>query len=172
MKDTPKISHKNHLKLIKDYQGAAKLASLLYVSDTEPGILRKKSGKGFSYSADEKLVKDKNVIARIRKLAVPPAWDAVWICSKENGHIQATGLDAKKRKQYRYHPLWTVLRNETKFHKMLEFGKALPQLRLKMEKDLALKELSEKKVLAAVISLMQRTYIRIGNNSYEKMNGS
>lgn len=172
MTSTPKISHKKHLKLVKDYEGAAKLALLLYVSDTEPGILRKRAGKGFSYVQQEKLVKDKQVIERIRKLAVPPAWNEVWICSKDNGHIQATGIDARKRKQYRYHPLWTVLRNETKFHKMTEFGKALPQLRLKIEKDLSQKELNEKKVLAAVISLMQRTYIRIGNSSYEKMNGS
>ncbi len=172
MTGAPKISHSKHLKLLRDYEGAARLALLLYVSDTEPGILRKRAGKGFSYTQHEKPMKDKLVIERIRKLAVPPAWSEVWICSKDNGHIQATGIDAKKRKQYRYHPLWTVLRNETKFHKMIEFGKALPQLRLKIEKDLAQKQLNEKKVLAAVISLMQRTYIRIGNSSYEKMNGS
>ncbi|RYF85254.1 MAG: DNA topoisomerase IB [Chitinophagaceae bacterium] len=172
MTTSPKISHKKHLKLVKDYEGAARLAALLYVSDTEPGIIRKRAGKGFSYILDEKPIKDKQVITRIQKLAVPPAWNDVWICKKENGHIQATGIDAKKRKQYRYHPLWTVLRNETKFHKMIEFGKALPQLRLTLEKDLAQKELNEKKVLAAVISLMQRTYIRIGNSSYVKMNGS
>ena len=91
---------------------------------------------------------------------------------KDNGHIQATGLDLKKRKQYRYHPLWTVLRNETKFHKMLEFGKVLPALRLSLEKDLSRKELCEEKVVATVISLMERTYIRVGNSSYEKMYGS
>jgi DNA topoisomerase-1 len=172
MTSAPKISHKKHLQLVRDYEGAARLAMLLYVSDAEPGIVRKRSGKGFSYSQQERTIKDKQVIDRIRKLAVPPAWNEVWICSKDNGHIQATGIDAKKRKQYRYHPLWTVLRNETKFHKMVEFGKALPQLRLKIEKDLSQKDLNEKKVLAAVISLMQRTYIRIGNSTYEKMNGS
>ncbi len=172
MTSVPKISHNKHLKLIRDYEGAAKLAFLQYVSDKDPGILRKRAGKGFSYRQDEKPLKDKMVISRIKKLAVPPAWNEVWICSSDNGHIQATGIDGKKRKQYRYHPLWTVLRNETKFHKMIEFGKALPKLRLTIEQDLAQNELNEKKVLAAVISLMQRTYIRIGNSTYEKMNGS
>ncbi len=167
-----KITHKTHLKLVKDYKGAAKSAKLIYVSDTDPGIQRKKTPKGFSYRVDEKPLKDKAVIERINKLAIPPAWEAVWICKDESGHIQATGYDARKRKQYRYHPFWTVLRNETKFHKMIEFGKALPALRLKMEKDLALKEMSEEKVLAAIVSLMQRTYIRIGNNTYAKENGS
>ncbi len=167
-----KITHKKHLKLVKDYEGAAKSAMLVYVSDSDAGIQRKKTAKGFSYWIDGKQVKDKELVERIRKLAIPPAWEAVWICKSENGHIQATGYDARKRKQYRYHPLWTVLRNETKFHKMVEFGKALPSLRLKMEKDLALKEMNEHKVLAAIVSLMQRTYIRIGNNSYAKENGS
>ncbi len=176
MKETatpaPKISHRKHMSLVKNYQAAASLANLIYVNDTEPGIIRKKSGKGFSYQVQEKIIKEKPVIERITKLAIPPAWTGVWICVKENGHIQATGLDVKKRKQYRYHPLWNTLRNETKFHKMIEFGKALPALRLQLEKDLALKDLSEKKVLAAVISLMERTYIRIGNAAYEKLNGS
>ncbi len=167
-----KISHRKHLALVNDYEKAAALASLVYVTDNEPGILRKKSGKGFSYILEEKPVKDKNVKERIKKLAIPPAWSAVWICKKENGHIQATGFDVRKRKQYRYHPLWTVLRNETKFHKMIEFGKSLPVLRLQLEKDLAIKELTDRKVLATVISLMERTYIRVGNSTYEKLNGS
>lgn len=172
MTTLPKISHRKHLALVNDYEKAAALASLVYVSDNEPGIVRKKAGKGFSYSLEEKIIHDKKIIERIKKLAIPPAWEMVWICTKENGHIQATGLDLKKRKQYRYHPLWTVLRNETKFHKMIEFGKSLPALRLQLEKDLSIKDLTDKKVLATVISLMERTYIRIGNTTYEKMNGS
>ena len=168
----PKISHRKHLALVNDYEKTAALVSLLYVSGNEPGISRKKSGKGFTYVFEEKVIKDKPVKERIKKLAIPPAWQSVWICAKENGHIQATGFDVKKRKQYRYHPLWTVLRNETKFHKMMEFGKSLPSLRSQLEKDLALKELSVQKVLATVISLMDRTYIRIGNATYEKLNGS
>lgn len=172
MTTLPKISHQKHLALVNDYEKAAALASLMYVSDNEPGIERKKTSNGFTYTLAQKTIKEKPVRERIKKLAIPPAWSAVWICTHENGHIQATGVDVKKRKQYRYHSLWSLLRNETKFHKLMEFGKILPELRLKLEKDLALKELCEQKVLATVISLMERTYIRIGNAAYEKMNGS
>jgi DNA topoisomerase-1 len=106
------------------------------------------------------------------KLAIPPAWTNVWICEKSSGHIQATGMDARGRKQYRYHALWNRVRSETKFHRLYEFGKALPSLRLQLEKDISIPDLSERKVLAAVILLMESTYIRIGNYGYEKMNGS
>ena len=172
MNAATKLSHKKHLGLVKDYEKTAKVANLMYVSDNQPGINRIKAGKGFSYKMETKKVSDKELLTRIKKLAIPPAWQNVWICLKDNGHIQATGLDVRMRKQYRYHPLWTVLRNETKFHKMIEFGKALPALRLQMEKDLSLPDLCDRKVIAAVIALMERTYIRIGNNSYEKMYGS
>jgi DNA topoisomerase-1 len=132
-----KLSHKKHLNLVKDYAKTAAAAKLIYVNDTEPGIERLRKGKGFAYVFETNPVKDKEEIERIRKLAIPPAWEKVWICTKENGHIQATGFDARKRKQYRYHPLWGVLRNETKFHKLMEFGKQLPALRLQLENDLA-----------------------------------
>lgn len=168
----PKISHRKHLTLINNHEAAASTANLMYVSDSETGIMRTKKGKGFTYILEEKIIKDKSILKRIKQLGIPPAWISVWICINENGHLQATGFDVKKRKQYRYHPLWNLLRNETKFHKMAELGKAFPALRLQVEKDLALKDLCEKKVIAAVISLMERTYIRIGNNSYEKLNGS
>lgn len=167
-----KLSHSKHLNLVKDYVKTAAAAKLMYVSDTDQGIARVRKGKGFSYVLDDTPLKNKAEINRIRKLAIPPAWEKVWICAKENGHIQATGFDARHRKQYRYHPLWGLLRNETKFHKLLEFGKQLPALRLQLEEDLSLKELTDKKVLAAVISLMERTYIRIGSAEYEKQNGS
>lgn len=167
-----KISHRKHLALANDYTRSAKAASLTYVNDQEPGITRIKKGKGFAYLLNEQTIRNKDIIQRIRKLAIPPAWTKVWICTKENGHIQATGFDARDRKQYRYHPLWSVLRNETKFHKLRAFGEQLPQLRLQLEKDLSLRELNERKVIAAIISLMERTYIRIGNSSYEKENGS
>jgi DNA topoisomerase-1 len=170
--DTVKLSHKKHLNLVKDYVKTAATAKLVYVSDAEPGIARLRKGKGFSYVWNDTTIKNREEINRIRKLAIPPAWGKVWICTKENGHIQATGFDARQRKQYRYHPLWGMLRNETKFHKLLEFGKKLPALRLQMEQDLSIRELTDKKVLAAVISLMERTYIRIGNAEYEKQNGS
>ncbi|MEO7529839.1 MAG: DNA topoisomerase IB [Sediminibacterium sp.] len=170
--ETAKLSHRKHLNLVKDYVKTAAVAKLIYVTDAEPGIARLRKGKGFSYILNDTPVKTKMEVERIRKLAIPPAWEKVWICTKENGHIQATGFDTRQRKQYRYHPLWGVLRNETKFHKLLEFGKHLPALRLQLEQDLLHKELIEKKVIAAVISLMERTYIRIGSVEYEKQNGS
>jgi DNA topoisomerase-1 len=105
-------------------------------------------------------------------LAIPPSWSRVWICADEAGHIQATGFDLRNRKQYKYHPLWTALRNETKFHRLYEFGKALPTLRLKLEEDLNRKDLCEARVIATVIALMERTYIRVGNDGYEKLYGS
>jgi DNA topoisomerase I len=166
------LSHQEFLKADKDYEKAALAAHLVYVSDSQPGILRLKKGKGFAYRLENKPVKEKDQIERIRKLVIPPAWTSVWICADAKGHIQATGLDLRQRKQYRYHTLWNSLRNETKFHRLYEFGKALPALRAKMEEDLKGKELSQDKVLATVISLMERTYIRVGNSEYEKANGS
>lgn len=166
------LSHKEFLVVDKDHKKAAASVHLRYVNDSKPGIIRQKKGKGFVYIYDEKPLRAKEQLERIRKLAIPPSWTNVWICPLENGHIQATGIDLRHRKQYRYHALWNVLRNETKFHRLLEFGKALPSLRLKIEKDLALPGLPEEKVLAAIISLMERTYIRIGNNGYEKLYGS
>lgn len=166
------LSHKEMVDIHKDYSKAAEVADLVYVNDKEEGISRVKKGKGFAYFAGEKLIKDEKEIERIKKLAIPPAWTDVWICKNCNGHIQATGMDARGRKQYRYHPLWHVLRNETKFHRMYEFGKLLPTLRLKIEEDMARKELCEEKVMATVVSLMERTYIRVGNDDYEKLYGS
>lgn len=166
------LSHKEYLKIDKDFEKAARVADLLYVNDREPGISRMKKGKGFVYIYDNKPLKDEQQVERIRKLAIPPAWTNVWICPKENGHIQATGFDIRNRKQYRYHQLWHILRNETKFHRLYEFGKLLPSIRLRIEEDLAKKELSEDKVIATVISLMERTYIRVGSEDYEKLYGS
>jgi DNA topoisomerase-1 len=172
MEQVIELSHKEFLKIDKDYTKAAKVADLVYVNDKSAGIRRLKKGKGFVYIYDNKPLKDKKELERIRKLAIPPAWTNVWICSRANGHIQATGFDARGRKQYRYHQIWHLLRNETKFHHLYEFGKLLPTMRLKLEEDLAKKELCEEKVIATVISLMERTYIRIGNDDYEKLYGS
>ena len=166
------LRHKDFLQIDKNYEQAAIAARLLYVSDRHPGITRVRKGKGFAYIYQNKPLRDKLAIERIRKLVIPPAWINVWICPVENGHIQATGHDVRHRKQYRYHALWNQLRHETKFHRLLEFGKALPQLRDKLERDLALPGLNREKVLATVISLMERTYIRVGNPEYEKANGS
>lgn len=167
-----KLSHRQFLKIDRDYENAAKAVNLIYVSDLQPGIQRVKKGKGYAYTYQDKPVNDAAIINRIRSLVIPPAWNNVWICPMENGHIQVTGFDIKNRKQYRYHALWNILRNETKFHHLLEFGQVLPALRLRLEEDISGKELDEKKVLALVVSLMERTYIRIGNSGYEKLNGS
>jgi DNA topoisomerase-1 len=172
MNATSRLSHREFIRIDRNYEQAAKAASLHYVVDTQQGIARIRKGTGFSYLVDRKSIRDKNEIQRIKKLAIPPAWTNVWICADPMGHIQATGFDLRKRKQYRYHPLWTALRNETKFHRLYEFGKALPQLRLKLEEDLSKKDLSLERVIATVISLMERTYIRIGNEGYEKLYGS
>lgn len=166
------LSHKEFLKIDKDYSKAARVADLIYVNDKEPGIERYKKGDSFVYKTGEKIVSDEAILKRIKKLAIPPAWTSVWICKKPNGHIQATGFDVRNRKQYRYHALWHTLRNETKFHRLYEFGKLIPSLRLKLEEDFSQKDLGESKVIATVISLMERTYIRIGSNDYEKLYGS
>lgn len=161
------------LKIKKDPVKTAKAVQLVYTSDTcFDGIERKRYGKKFHYYKDGKRIVNPEEISRINKLVIPPAWENVWICSLHNGHLQATGIDAKKRKQYRYHPLWNALRNHTKFYRMLQFGMDLPKMRLALEKDLSLKTLEKRKVLAVVVSLMDRTNIRIGNNVYEKLYGS
>jgi len=157
------LTHKELLQADKDYVKAASIVHLVYVNDQQPGILRNKKGKGFTYLLDNKPIKDKKELERIRRLVIPPAWTHVWICTSEKGHIQATGLDLRGRKQYKYHSLWNSLRSQTKFHRMLEFGKALPLLRARVEEDLRKKALSEEKVLATVVSLMERTFIRVGN---------
>lgn len=166
------LSHKEFLRIDRDYEKAAAIADLVYVNDSLPGINRVKKGKSFIYVYGNKVVKEKKEIERINKLVLPPAWTNVWICPLANGHIQATGFDQRKRKQYKYHQLWNALRNQTKFHRLYEFGKALPKIRLKLEEDMTKQDLCEEKVLATVISLMERTYIRIGNNDYEKLYGS
>ena len=166
------LTHRELLKADKDYEKAAHAVNLVYVRDNMPGIHRFKKGKGFTYVMEERTLRDKDQLKRIRKLAIPPAWTEVWICPLDNGHIQATGLDIRKRKQYRYHSLWGHVRSETKFHRLYEFGKLLPRLRSQLQADLQIRELSQEKVLATVISLMERTYIRVGNNEYEKQNGS
>jgi DNA topoisomerase-1 len=166
------LSHQQFLQTDKDHKKAASAAHLIYVNDNMPGINRSKKGKGFIYSFKNKQLKNKARLEQIKKLAIPPSWTNVWICPVANGHIQATGFDLNHRKQYRYHSGWSALRNETKFHHLYEFGKLLPRLRKQIQKDISKKELTEEKVLATAISLMERTYIRVGNSSYEKLYGS
>jgi DNA topoisomerase-1 len=166
------LSHKQFLKIDKDYERAAAAVDLVYVRDSTAGITRSRGKNGFIYHYRGKRITDTEILDRIKKLAIPPAWQEIWICYNPHGHIQATGIDVRGRKQYRYHRLWNKIRSETKFHRLYEFGKALPTLRRKLEKDISIRDLCERKVLAAVILLMERTYIRIGNYGYEKMNGS
>lgn len=167
-----KLPHREIVQLNRDYAKVAKAVRLVYVNDSMPGIMRMRKGKGFAYLNAMRKRIDKEHMLRIKKLAIPPAWTRVWICPLENGHIQATGYDTRSRKQYRYHTTWNAARNETKFHRLYEFGKILPAIRLRVEKDIVHKELCREKVLAAVISLMERTYIRVGNEDYEKLYGS
>jgi len=158
--------------LLKDAEKTAEVINLVYVSDKDAGIQRIKQGKGFSYVKGGKKIRDKKTLLRIRQLVLPPAWKEVWICANADSHLQATGIDARGRKQYRYHRLWTEFRNQTKFYQLLEFGKKLPCIREQLEKDLALPGLPLEKVLAAIVTIMQHTNIRIGNSMYEKLYGS
>jgi DNA topoisomerase-1 len=167
-----KITKRKIRSIGSDPEKTAKAINLIYVSDTKPGISRVKNGDKYEYFFKDKKIEDDEELLRIKHLVIPPAWENVWICPLENGHLQATGLDVKKRKQYKYHKDWNALRNHTKFYRLLDFGKVLPDLRLKLEKDLSLPGLPQNKVLAAVVSLMERTNIRVGNNFYEKLYGS
>ncbi|MGN6091738.1 MAG: DNA topoisomerase IB, partial [Luteibacter jiangsuensis] len=146
------------LALVSEEQAHAKAAGLVYVCDTDPGISRRKRGRSFQYTdADGRRITDEAVLQRIRSLAIPPAYTNVWICANERGHLQATGRDARSRKQYRYHPRWRDVRDRGKFERILEFGEALPRLRRRLRKDLALPGLPKNKVLALVVSLLEET---------------
>lgn len=151
----------------------ARAAGLVYVSDEQPGIARRPRGKGFSYhDADGAPVREVATLARIRALAIPPAYVDVWICANPQGHLQATGRDARRRKQYRYHPDWRALRDSDKFTRLLAFGQALPRIRRRVRSDLAHPGLPREKVLALVVRLLDETLIRIGNDRYTRDNRS
>ncbi|WP_240626183.1 DNA topoisomerase IB [Pseudoxanthomonas sp. SGT-18] len=148
-------------------------AGLVYVADTDPGIRRRRQGRGFCYrDAGGKVVRDRATLERIRALAIPPAWADVWICADPRGHLQATGRDARGRKQYRYHPEWALHRGQGKFERILAFGKALPALRRRIRRDLALPGYPREKVLAMVVALMDHTLLRVGNETYRQQNRS
>jgi DNA topoisomerase-1 len=152
---------------------SARSAGLRYVTDDAPGIAREATGDGFRYlDTDGKPLRDDAALARIKALAIPPAWTDVWICPRHNGHIQATGRDAKGRKQYRYHPRWRAVRDEAKYDRMINFGKILPRLRKQVHAALALPGLPREKVLASVVYLLQVTMMRIGNEEYARTNRS
>jgi len=154
-------------------RASARAASLRYSTDARPGIVRRGAGRGFSYRRpDGELVDDPAVIARIRALAIPPAWTDVWICPDPAGHLQATGRDAKGRKQYRYHERWRTGRDDAKFERLIDFARVLPRIRKRCDADLARPGMSREKVLAAVVRLLETTLIRVGNDEYARLNRS
>jgi len=151
----------------------ARRAGLVHVSDSEPGLHRQRQGRGFVYrSPRNRRVHDAKTLARIRALAIPPAWREVWICTDPRGHLQATGRDLRGRKQYRYHPQWSSRRGEDKFERVVAFGRALPMLRRALRHDLALPGHPREKVLAIVIAVLDETLLRVGGDSYRRQNGS
>lgn len=152
---------------------SARDAGLRYSSDAAPGVTRKRQGTGFSYwTTDHRRLRDTAALARIRSLAIPPAWTDVWICPAANGHIQATGRDARRRKQYRYHPRWNEVRDEVKYGRLLVFAEALPRIRRRASAALKRPGLTREKVLAALVQLLEKTLIRVGNEEYARTNGS
>ncbi|HEX6488772.1 MAG TPA: DNA topoisomerase IB [Candidatus Dormibacteraeota bacterium] len=156
-----------------DARAAARDAGLRYTSDQMPGIRRRRAGRGFAYvNADDRPVRDAATLRRIKRLAVPPAWTDVWICAQPNGHLQATGRDARGRKQYRYHDRWREVRDEAKYERLVPFGRALPKIRARVRRDLELPGTPRDKVLAAVVRLLDRTLVRVGNEEYARENDS
>lgn len=161
------------LEVVTDPEEAAEDAGLRYVSDDKPGYTRKKKGKDFEFfDTSGKKITDENRLLRIRRLAIPPAYKGVWVCPTGNGHLQATGIDARGRKQYRYHEKWREAREETKYDRMVIFGAALPKIRKRVTADLERRGLPKEKVLAAIVSIMERTFIRVGNEEYARDNKS
>lgn len=152
---------------------AARQAGLRYTSDARPGWTRKRSGHAFRYlDAEGRPVRDRETLARIRGLVIPPAWTDVWICPDPRGHLQATGRDARGRKQYRYHSRWRAVRDESKYERMMAFARVLPRIRERTDRDLALPGMPRPKVLAAVVRLLETSLIRVGNDEYARTNRS
>jgi DNA topoisomerase-1 len=152
---------------------AAVEAGLRYSSDDRPGITRRRSGRGFTYRRpDGSTVRDPDTLARIRSIAIPPAWTDVWIAQSPRGHIQATGRDARGRKQYRYHAEWRSTRDEAKYDRVIGFARALPRIRAQVDADLSRAGLPREKVLALVVRLLELTLLRVGNDEYRRLNGS
>jgi DNA topoisomerase-1 len=151
----------------------AEAAGLRYLGDDRPGIRRRRVGRSFAYyGPDGQLLRDGLTLARIRKLAIPPAWQEVWICPSSRGHIQATGRDARGRKQYRYHERWRAVRDQNKYDRLISFGLALPALRVQVDRDLRQPTLSQTRILAAIVRLLDTSLIRIGNQEYARQNRS
>jgi len=161
------------IKIITEPAEAAKAAALRYVSDQQPGILRHRKGSGFQYvGPGGEIIRDPATLARIRSIVIPPAWTEVWICPTAHGHLQATGRDARGRKQYRYHTRWREVRDETKYGRMVQFGGLLPRIRERVANDLGLSGLPRNKLLAVIVRLLETTFMRVGNDEYARTNQS
>ena len=170
---TTRATSANETTAVEEAAASAREAGLSYVTDARPGIRRERERDGFRYrDTHGKLIDDEQVLERVRKLAIPPAWEDVWICPSANGHLQATGWDARGRKQYRYHARWRTVRDENKFGRLVDFAHALPSIRKRVAADMRLPGLPREKVLAAVVRLLETTFIRVGNERYAKENGS
>ena len=157
----------------QDPIASARNAGLRYTTDARPGICRRRNRKRFTYiDTDGRVIRDRTVVARIRGLVIPPAWREVWICPDPRGHLQATGRDARGRKQYRYHPKWREVRDETKYDRLIGFAQTLPTIRRKTSDDLRRPGLPREKVLATVVQLLEKTLIRVGNGEYARSNRS
>jgi len=169
-----KVSKKKSIEAnAVDSAEAAEEAGLRYVTDDRPGYTRKANGHHFQYlDIEGKRIRDEQRLLRIKRLAIPPAWTDVWICPSPNGHLQATGRDARRRKQYRYHDRWRKIRDENKFERIADFAKALPQIRKRVDHDIKMPGLPREKVLATVVRLLERTFMRIGNEEYARENKS
>jgi DNA topoisomerase-1 len=158
---------------VREPRGAALAAGLAYVADERPGLRRRRAGKGFQYlGLDGRTIRDPATLSRIRALAIPPAWREVWICPSDRGHIQATGRDARGRKQYRYHPRFRAVRDEAKYGRMLAFARALPRVRGRVARDLGASGMPRARVLASLVRLLETTLIRVGNEEYARKNRS
>jgi DNA topoisomerase I len=173
MKKRSEMKQNGDATVLADSLEAAEDAGLRYVSDEQPGFSRQRRGEEFEYfDTKGKPIRDEQRLLRIKRLAIPPAWSDVWICPSPNGHIQAIGRDARRRKQYRYHERWREIRDENKYDRLVNFGKALPKIRRRLEKDLALSGLPREKVLATIVQLLERSLIRVGNEEYARENKS
>jgi len=167
-----KLGKKTIHGLAHDMIKTAEAADLLYTPDDKPGFSRKRVGNVFAFFNGNLKIKDKIILERIIKLIIPPAWENVWICKTDNGHLQATGFDKLGRKQYRYHSSWNTIRKQTKFYRLKEFGALIPKIRKQIEKDLKRNGFPQEKILATVVSLLERINVRVGNAFYEKLYGS
>ena len=160
-------------RAVEQARDAARLAGLRYVNDSAPGIRRETRGRSFAYvGPDGKRIRDRETLDRIQALVIPPAWTDVWICSNPNGHLQVTGRDARGRKQFRYHPRWREVRDESKYEKLISFAQTLPRIRRRVAAHLRQRGLSREKILAVVVKLLETTLIRVGNDQYAKSNNS